>query len=101
MVFQESKAAQKKSKKKKGSKPSGDDDEISLDPTYLLDNVRFDSVNSRYALVNVCNVIMNVVVLEPKAIAADADVTAVFNWIVRTLPTLKNAGKFSNDLCII
>lgn len=58
-----------------------------------MDNVRFDCVNSRYALVNVCNVIMNVVVLEPKLVATNEAITDVFKWIVRTLPTLTNAGK--------
>ena len=58
-----------------------------------MDNARFEATSSRYALVTACNVLMNVVVLEPKLIQDDAAADRTFKFIVRNLPSLTNAGE--------
>ena len=48
-----------------------------------------------YALVTACNVLMNVVVLEPQLIQSkDSAADRTFKFIVKNLPNLTNAGEY-------
>ena len=50
-----------------------------------------------YALVTACNVLMNLVVLEPQLIQSkDSAADRTFKFIVKNLPNLTNAGEYSS-----
>ena len=63
----------------------------------MIDNAKFVMVSSKYALVSISNVLMNVTVLEPKFVAETPIFFHVLKFIMTTLPSLENQGK--NQLC--
>jgi len=71
---------------------SSSSEQDSSEPAYAVDNARFEATSSRYALVTACNVLMNVVVLEPELIRSSKD-DRTFKFIVKNLPNLTNAGE--------
>ena len=36
------------------------------EPSFMIDNSKFEMVNSKYAMTTICNVLMNLTVLEPE-----------------------------------
>ena len=67
--------------------------EKSSEPAYTVDNARFDLVNSKYAICTICNVLMNLVVLEPKLVKEDDLFFTLLKFIMGSLPSLTNSGK--------
>ena len=73
-----------------------EDDADVAEPLYMIENAKYDVVNSKYAMSTICNVVMNVVVLEPELVAKDETFLHMLKFITNALPSLDNAGKGGN-----
>ena len=70
-------------------------DDVDLaEPLYMIDNARFDMVNSKYALTSICNVLMNITVLETSFVDKTPIFYHILGFIMNTLPKLSNSGKY-------
>ena len=66
----------------------------------MIDNSKFEMVNSRYAMTTICNVLMNITVLEPQYVNDTPIFFHILKFIMNSLPTLDNNGKlcdYRND----
>ena len=63
------------------------------EPLFMLDNSRFEMVNSRYAMTSICNILMNLTVLEPQFVAVSQVFFHLLKFIMNSLPTLVNDGE--------
>jgi len=63
------------------------------EPLFMLDYSRFEMVNSRYAMTSICNILMNLTVLEPQFVAESQVFFQLLKFIMNSLPTLVNDGK--------
>ena len=59
----------------------------------MIDNSKFEMVNSRYAMTTICNVLMNITVLEPQYVNETPIFFHILKFIMNSLPTLDNNGK--------
>ena len=59
----------------------------------MLDNARFEMVNSRYAMTSICNILMNLTVLEPQFVSVSQVFFHLLKFIMNSLPTLVNDGE--------
>ena len=55
-------------------------------------------VNSRYAMTTICNVLMNLTVLEPQFVNDTPIFFHILKFIMNSLPTLDNNGKYHRFL---
>ncbi|XP_023331282.1 neurochondrin homolog [Eurytemora carolleeae] len=63
------------------------------EPFYMIDNAKFEMVNSKYAMTTICNILMNLIVLETKAIEEEQIFFHLLKFIMNTLPSLENNGE--------
>ena len=73
------------------------------EPFYIIDNAKFEMVNSKYAMTTICNILMNLVVLENKVVEDAHIFYHLLKFIMNTLPSLENNGEVSctcNSTCI-
>jgi len=63
------------------------------EPFYMIDNAKFEMVNSKYAMTTICNILMNLVVLETKVVEDDQIFFHLLKFIMNTLPSLENNGE--------
>ena len=63
------------------------------EPIYMLDNAKFEMVSSKYALTSICNVLMNLTVLEPAFVDGSNVFFHVIKFIMNSLSTLNNLGE--------
>ena len=54
----------------------------------MIDNSKFEMVNSKYAMTTICNVLMNLTVLEPDFVKASPIFFHILKFIMNSLPTL-------------
>jgi hypothetical protein len=59
----------------------------------MIDNSRFEMVNSKYAMTSICNILMNLTVLEPQFVEESPIFFQLLKFIMNSLPTLVNDGK--------
>ena len=71
---------------------AAEDDVDLVEPLYMIDNSRFDMVNSKYALTSICNVFMNITVLEREFVSRTPLFFHVLKFIMNSLPKLENSG---------
>ena len=70
----------------------------------MLDNAKFEMISSKYALTSICNVLMNVTVLEPKFVDKEPIFFHILRFIMNSLPSLENRGEslvLYGNLCIL
>ena len=65
------------------------------EPFYIIDNAKFEMVNSKYAMTTICNILMNLVVLENKVVEDAHIFYHLLKFIMNTLPSLENNGEVS------
>ena len=65
------------------------------EPLFMIDNSKFEMVNSKYAMTSICNILMNLTVLEPQFVEDSPIFFQLLKFIMNSLPTLVNDGKFS------
>jgi len=70
-----------------------EDDADVAEPFYMIDNAKFEMVNSKYAMTTICNILMNLIVLETKAIEEDQIFFHLLKFVMNTLPSLENNGE--------
>ena len=58
----------------------------------MLESSNFEMTNSKYAMVTICNVLMNITVLEPGFVEDSTIFFQLLKFIMNSLPTLQNAG---------
>jgi len=58
------------------------------EPSFMIDNSKFEMVNSKYAMTTICNVLMNLTVLEPDFVKASPIFFHILKFIMNSLPTL-------------
>ena len=63
------------------------------EPFYIIDNAKFEMVNSKYAMTTICNILMNLVVLENKVVEDAHIFYHLLKFIMNTLPSLENNGE--------
>ena len=63
------------------------------EPFYIIDNAKFEMVNSKYAMTTICNILMNLVVLENKVVEEAHIFYHLLKFIMNTLPSLENNGE--------
>ena len=63
------------------------------EPLFMIDNSRFEMVNSKYAMTSICNILMNLTVLEPQFVEDSPIFFQLLKFIMNSLPTLVNDGK--------
>lgn len=63
------------------------------EPFYMIDNAKFEMVNSKYAMTTICNILMNLVVLETKVVEDDQVFFHILKFVMNTLPSLENNGE--------
>ena len=59
----------------------------------MIDNAKFEMVNSKYAMTTICNILMNLVVLENKFVEDAHIFFHLLKFIMNTLPSLENNGE--------
>ena len=59
----------------------------------MIDNAKFEMVNSKYAMTTICNIFMNLVVLEAKFVDEAHLFFHLLKFIMNTLPTIDNKGE--------
>ena len=74
-------------------KAAAEDDVDVAEPLFMIDNSKFEMVNSRYAMTTICNVLMNLTVLEPQFVNETPIFFHILKFIMNSLPTLDNNGK--------
>ena len=62
------------------------------EPLFMMDNSTFEMANSKFAMVTICNVLMNVTVLEPGFVEETGIFFHLLKFIMNSLPTLQNTG---------
>ena len=62
------------------------------EPLFMIDNSKFEMINSRYAMTTICNVLMILTVLEPQFINNTPIFFHILKFIINSLPTLDNNG---------
>ena len=67
----------------------------------MLESSKFEMTNSKYAMVTICNVLMNITVLEPGFVEECPIFFHLLKFIMTSLPTLQNSGTYSWFLCTI
>ena len=67
-----------------------EDDADVAEPSIMIDNSKFEMVNSKYAMTTICNVLMNLTVLEPKFVQDTPIFFHILKFIMNSLPTLEN-----------
>jgi len=70
-----------------------EDDADVAEPFYMIDNAKFEMVNSKYAMTTICNILMNLVVLENKFVEDAHIFFHLLKFIMNTLPSLENNGE--------
>ena len=70
-----------------------EDDADVAEPFYIIDNAKFEMVNSKYAMTTICNILMNLVVLENKVVEEAHIFYHLLKFIMNTLPSLENNGE--------
>jgi len=70
-----------------------EDDADVAEPFYIIDNAKFEMVNSKYAMTTICNILMNLVVLEYKVVEEAHIFYHLLKFIMNTLPSLENNGE--------
>ena len=63
------------------------------EPKFMRDCSTFEMTNSKFAMVTICNVLMNVTVLEPGFVEETQLFFNLLKFIMNSLPTLENSGK--------
>jgi len=58
------------------------------EPSFMIDNSKFEMVNSKYAMTTICNVLMNLTVLEPEFVKSSPIFFHILKFIMNSLPTL-------------
>ena len=81
-------------------KAAAEDDVDVAEPLFMIDNSKFEMVNSRYAMTTICNVLMNLTVLEPQFVNETPIFFHILKFIMNSLPTLDNNGKEDLDIWI-
>ena len=79
---------------------AAEDDVDVAEPLFMIDNSKFEMVNSRYAMTTICNVLMNLTVLEPQFVNETPIFFHILKFIMNSLPTLDNNGKEDLDRTI-
>jgi len=69
-----------------------EDDADVAEPFYMIDNAKFEMINSKYAMTTICNILMNLVVLENKFVEEAHIFFHLLKFIMNTLPSLENNG---------
>ena len=64
------------------------------EPKFMLESSNFEMVNSKYAMVTICNVLMNITVLEPGFVEETSIFFHLLKFLMNSLPTLQNTGTF-------
>ena len=77
-------------------KAEAEDDADVAEPFYMIDNAKFEMVNSKYAMTTICNILMNLVVLENKFVEEAHIFFHLLKFIMDTLPSLENNGEVGN-----
>ena len=77
-----------------------EDDADVAEPFYIIDNAKFEMVNSKYAMTTICNILMNLVVLENKVVEDAHIFYHLLKFIMNTLPSLENNGEVSSTHAI-
>ena len=62
------------------------------EPKFMLESSNFEMVNSKFAMVTICNVLMNITVLEPGFVEDTPIFFNLLKFIMNSLPTLQNTG---------
>ena len=62
------------------------------EPSFMRDCSTFELTNSKFAMVTICNVLMNVTVLEPDFVGETQLFFQLLKFIMNSLPTLENSG---------
>ena len=75
-----------------------EDDADVAEPFYMIDNAKFEMVNSKYAMTTICNILMNLVVLENKFVEEAHIFFHLLKFIMNTLPSLENNGEVRDKL---
>ena len=75
-------------------KAAAEDDVDVAEPLFMIDNSKFEMVNSRYAITTICNVLMNLTVLEPQFVNDTPIFFHILKFIMNSLPTLQNSGMY-------
>ena len=75
------------------NKAEAEDDADVAEPFYIIDNAKFEMVNSKYAMTTICNILMNLVVLENKFVEEAHIFFHLLKFIMNTLPSLENNGE--------
>ena len=70
-----------------------EDDADVAEPFYIIDNAKFEMINSKYAMTTICNILMNLVVLENKVVEDAHIFYHLLKFIMNTLPSLENNGE--------
>lgn len=70
-----------------------EDDADVAEPFYMIDNAKFEMVNSKFAMTTICNILINLVVLEAEFVDEAHIFFHLLKFIMNTLPTLKNDGE--------
>ena len=70
-----------------------EDDADVAEPFYMIDNAKFEMINSKYAMTTICNILMNLVVLENKFVEEAHIFFHLLKFIMNTLPSLENNGE--------
>jgi len=63
------------------------------EPKFMLESSNFEMVNSKFAMVTICNVLMNITVLEPGFVEDTPIFFNLLKFIMNSLPTLQNTGE--------
>lgn len=71
---------------------------MTSEPVFMLENSKFEMANSKYAMVTVCNVLMNITVLEPGFVEEAPIFFHILKFLMNSLPTLQNTGNICNSL---
>ena len=56
---------------------------------FYLDNAKFEMVNSKYAMTTICNILMNLIVLETK-VESTVTILESWKWVMRISSGPKN-----------
>ena len=78
------------------SQAVAEDDADVAEPSFMIDNSKFEMVNSKYAMTTICNILMNLVVLENKVVEEAHIFYHLLKFIMNTLPSLENNGEVRN-----
>lgn len=60
----------------------------------MVANAKFEMNCSNYALISICNVLMNIAVLEPQFVDQQTVFFHILRFIMNVLPTVDNAGDY-------